>query len=160
MYAGTQSTPNEKETTPLNRRSVAQMNRMIKRKDFYVHLSAKAAEKLLANSLVGTYLLRFSASQPGNFAISVVEAPKKISHIVIQRSRYACRASLGHPECEWLTCDVLGRESSDEQYSVLERGSDKMTLLVTRSFRSLEALLQNYRHLLRIPFSSAVFGDR
>jgi len=31
---------------------------------------------------------------------------------------------------------------------------------VTRSFRSLEALLQNYRHLLRIPFSSAVFGDR
>eukprot|EP01096_Ripella_sp_DP13-Kostka_P000993 TRINITY_DN1117_c0_g2_i4.p1 TRINITY_DN1117_c0_g2~~TRINITY_DN1117_c0_g2_i4.p1 ORF type:complete len:481 (-),score=206.55 TRINITY_DN1117_c0_g2_i4:1050-2369(-) len=50
---------------------------------FFYFLTSSEAEFLLKESQVGTYLMRFSVSNPGSFALAFLSAPQTILHVLI-----------------------------------------------------------------------------
>lgn len=50
---------------------------------FFYFLTSSEAEYLLKDCQVGTYLMRFSVSNPGSFALAFLSAPQTILHVLI-----------------------------------------------------------------------------
>lgn len=46
-------------------------------------MSLEEARKFLEFQPVGTYLIRFSSSKPGSFALAFTSAPGKVTHVII-----------------------------------------------------------------------------
>eukprot|EP01087_Luapelamoeba_hula_P024516 TRINITY_DN9358_c0_g1_i1.p1 TRINITY_DN9358_c0_g1~~TRINITY_DN9358_c0_g1_i1.p1 ORF type:complete len:557 (+),score=92.16 TRINITY_DN9358_c0_g1_i1:184-1854(+) len=54
---------------------------------FHGFLSSREAELLLEEQPVGTFLIRFSRSSGGSFALAFVQAPRKVLHILIRSAK-------------------------------------------------------------------------
>lgn len=97
---------------------------------FHGFLSSKEAELLLEDQPVGTYLIRFSRSSGGSFALAFVQEPRKILHILIQSAQ---------PE------GFRIEEEEDAQPKV---------------FHSLKEIVQHYSMHLITPFTSDLPRER
>lgn len=59
---------------------------LLSRADFFGPISGRQAEQNLKNQPPGTYLLRFSVTQSGDYAITAVDENKTINHYKIQKT--------------------------------------------------------------------------
>jgi len=60
--------------------------KILTQKWFHGFLSRSEADKLLTGEEVGTYLVRFSITRPGSFALALVARNRSIAHILIERN--------------------------------------------------------------------------
>src|SRR5690349_746880 len=60
------------------------MSSIIGQRWFFGYISSVEAEELLYKQKVGTYLVRFSRSSPGNFALEYVREPDSVNHVLIR----------------------------------------------------------------------------
>jgi hypothetical protein len=95
---------------------------------FHGFLSSEEVDRLLDSQPIGTYLVRFSRSNNGSYAIAFVDQNRRVSHSLV---RY---------------CPPNG-------YSIIESDDSGES---NKVFNSLEALIKNYSYVLKTPFISTL----
>jgi hypothetical protein len=98
---------------------------------FHGFLSSQEAERLLERQPAYTFLIRFSKSKPGSFAIAYVDASQTPTRTTITHTLIAC-------------CPPSGFKI-EEAYNDKARG---------RIFSTLQEVVEFYGYLLRQPFKS------
>jgi len=99
---------------------------------FHGFLTSEEAERLLELQQIGTYLIRFSRSQMGSFALAFVDGTRRINHTLIH------------------FCPPNG-------YSINENDAQGES---NRVFNNLESLIRHYNYILKNPFNSTITRER
>jgi len=105
------------------------MSAIIGQRWFFGYISSVEAEELLYKQKVGTYLVRFSRSSPGAFALEYVREPDSVNHVLIK---------------------------STPNYG-FETQNHSQTMGV--SFPSMSDLLQCFSHRLREPLRNSFLNE-
>lgn len=104
---------------------------------FHGYISAYEATRILEGSAVGTFIVRFSSTRPGNFVISVVQPSRQIAAVNIDHTLVEVRP---------------------EGY-VIEQQTLMDTDVSRRTFANLTTLVKHYRHTLICPYSATLFQN-
>jgi len=72
---------------PFDKKLVERVNKLIRTDWFHGDLSKTEAESRLRNERIGTYLVRFSANNPGCYVISRVSSDKSPKHVLIVHNK-------------------------------------------------------------------------
>ena len=89
---------------------------------------------------VGTYLVRFSSSKPGSFALAFTSAPMKVTHVII-------------------TTSPQGIFNLNKKYSYIIIGFTIKDQAGEKSFKNLNEIIEFYGAFLKIPFDSTLPKD-
>jgi hypothetical protein len=80
---------------------------LLKKSWFHGEISADDAERLLKQEKKGTFLVRFSARDPGSYAITTVSDTNKIKHFRVYH-KPGLKYLIGKTECDTLE-DIIGK---------------------------------------------------
>jgi hypothetical protein len=108
--------------------SIQNLRNVVNNRWFHGFLTSEEAERLLELQQIGTYLIRFSRSQMGSFALAFVDGTRRINHTLIH------------------FCPPNG-------YSINENDAQGES---NRVFNNLEALIRHYNYILKNPFNSTI----
>eukprot|EP00029_Vermamoeba_vermiformis_P002196 TRINITY_DN1257_c0_g1_i1.p1 TRINITY_DN1257_c0_g1~~TRINITY_DN1257_c0_g1_i1.p1 ORF type:complete len:1506 (+),score=435.23 TRINITY_DN1257_c0_g1_i1:22-4518(+) len=108
--------------------SIQNLRNVVNNRWFHGFLTSEEAERLLELQQIGTYLIRFSRSQMGSFALAFVDGTRRINHTLIH------------------FCPPNG-------YSINENDAQGES---NRVFNNLESLIRHYNYILKNPFNSTI----
>jgi hypothetical protein len=107
---------------------IQKVTQVVSNKWFHGFLSSEEADKLLDAQPIGTFLVRFSRSNNGAYALAYVDPNGKVAHSLVR------------------FCPPNG-------YSITENDEQNES---NRVFSSLDALIKNYSYILKTPFLSSL----
>jgi serine/threonine protein kinase len=94
---------------------------LLKKSWFHGEISADDAERLLKQEKKGTFLVRFSARDPGSYAITTVSDTNKIKHFRVYH-KPGLKYLIGKTECDTLE-DIIGKYHKDLYLKIACPGS-------------------------------------
>ena len=107
---------------PLNQ-CIEKASSLLSKRWFHGFLTSEESELFLAQQPIGVFLVRFSKSKPGSFALAYVDKGKKIGHTLVY--------------------------STPDGFTISE---SKQATEKTKMFESLDGLIENYSNILKVIF--------
>lgn len=118
---------------------------------FHGFLTSREAELLLEDQPPGTFLIRFSRSSGGSFALAFVQKPRKILHILSTATLFlviAVRISV-------LIVELSVQSRMPRGFKIEEEESEN-----AKYFISLHEIVDHYSVFLQKPFTSELPRER